>query len=227
MQLPLLPFLFDSEEQWDEVFQGEIGQQIVANMPEKGIRCLGFDENGYREITTTKKPINSAADMKGLKMRVTSSDIYINTFSSLGCSCQAMTLGEAYSALETGACDGQDNAYNTILSSNIYEVQGYLANTNHILGTMYLCVSEKWYQSLPDDLKQVVEEAAKDACDWQVKTYREQAESDHQALLDAGLQETYPDIDSFKEATQPVYDKFISQYPETEEIINSIKALSK
>ena len=92
MTVLYLPYLFDSEEQWDAVVDGEIGQEISANLPAQGVRILGYSENGYREVTTAKKEINSAEDMKGLKMRVTSSDMYIAIFEALGCSFQAMTI---------------------------------------------------------------------------------------------------------------------------------------
>lgn len=223
MTVLYLPYLFDSEEQWEKVVDGEIGQQLVANLPSQGVRILGFSENGYREVTTSKKEINSAEDMKGLKMRVTSSDMYIAIFEALGCSCQAMTIAEAYTALETGTCDGQDNAYNTIVNANFAEVQKYLANTNHVLGTLYLTVSEAWYQSLPDDLKEAVDTAVTEACKWEREEYRSLAVEDRQKLLDAGMVETNPDLESFKAATQVVYDNFVKKYPEMESVIENIK----
>lgn len=223
MTVLYLPYLFDSEEQWDAVVDGEIGQEISANLPAQGVRILGYSENGYREVTTAKKEINTADDMKGLKMRVTSSDMYIAIFEALGCSCQAMTIAEAYTALETGTCDGQDNAYNTIVNANFAEVQKYLANTNHVLGTLYLTVSEAWYQSLPDDLKEAVETAVTEACKWEREEYRKLAVEDRQKLLDAGMVETNPDLESFKTATQVVYDDFLKKYPEMEEVVEAIK----
>lgn len=226
INIPCLPFLFESEEHWDKVIGSDVGEQIVAGMLDSGVRCLGFTENGYRVMTNNKHPINVPEDIKDLKMRVSSNELYLANFSTLGASCQTMTIGEAYSALETGACDGQDNAYNTILSTGLYEVQTYLANTNHVLGTMYLCVSDSWYQSLPADLQEAVATAAGEACAWQVKTFRELSEQDHQALLDAGLEETYPDLTAFQEATTSVYDDFFAQYPEAEEIVEAIRALA-
>lgn len=223
MTVLYLPYLFDSEEQWDAVVDGEIGQEISANLPAQGVRILGYSENGYREVTTAKKEINTADDMKGLKMRVTSSDMYIAIFEALGCSCQAMTIAEAYTALETGTCDGQDNAYNTIVNANFAEVQKYLANTNHVLGTLYLTVSEAWYQSLPDDLKEAVETAVTEACKWEREEYRKLAVEDRQKLLDAGMVETNPDLESFKAATQVVYDDFFKKYPEMEDVVERIK----
>ena len=226
--LPFLPFLFESEAQWDAVFEGEIGQEIVAGMVNSGVRCLGFDENGFRVITNNVRPIYTAADCKGLKMRVTSSDMYIALFNALGCSCMAMTLGEAYSALETGACDGQDNAYNTIKSANLNEVQKYISDTNHVLGTMYVCTSEAFYQSLPADLQQLLADCVKEACDWEHKEYRDAAASDLKALIDAGMEyNQISDLQSFKDATASVYDDFFAKYPETKAIVEKIQALAK
>lgn len=226
LQIPCLPYLFESEEHWDAVMDGEIGQQIVAGMVDSGVRTLGITENGYRVMTNNVHPINAPEDIRDLKMRVSSNEVYLDIFTTLGASCQSMTIGECYSALETGACDGQDNAYNTIVSSRLYEVQTYLANTNHVLGTMYLTVSEDWWQSLPADLQDVVQTAATEACQWQRETYRDLAEEDHQTLLDAGLEETYPDPEPFREATQSVYDDFFAQYPETEAIVEQIRELA-
>ncbi len=225
--LPFLPFLFEKEEQWDATMDGEIGQQLFANLPASGIRCVGVTENGYRQCTNNIRPINSASDMVDMKMRVTSSDMYIALFTALGCSCQAMTLGEAYSALETGACDGQDNAYNTILSAKLYEVQKYLSNTNHVLGSLYNFVNESWYQSLPEDLRAIFDECMADAIAWQREEYRAAAESDLQALVDAGMQvNDVSDPQSFIDATSSVYDNFYAKYPGTEEIVAAIRALA-
>lgn len=226
MTVLYLPYLFTSPEHWDAVVDGEIGAKLTENLPSQGVRVLGFTDNGYREITSNK-PINSAADMKGLKMRVTSSDMYIAIFEALGCSCQAMTLADAYTALETGTCDGQDNAYNTILNASLNDVQDYLCNSDHVLGTLYQAVSETWYQSLPADLQEALDKAVKEACQWERDEYRRLTEEDHQALLDAGMQETNPDKQSFIDATAVVYDNFLAKYPELAEVVDQIKAMGE
>lgn len=225
LSIGTLPYLFESEEHWDAVTGGELGQEIVANLPNTGIKVLGFIENGYRVITNNKRPINSMEDLKGLKMRVSSSDVMINLFESFGANTISMTLGEVYSAMETGTVDGQENAYNTILTSGFAECQDYIANTNHVLGTMYFAASSSWLDSLPEDVRAAVEQAAAEACEYQHQIFREASESDHQALLDAGMQETNPDLIGFKEAAQVVYDKFYTQYPEAEELVEKIKNL--
>lgn len=226
MMIPCLPFLFESEAHWDEVMDGELGKELFAKLPALGVRILGVDENGYRVVTNNVRPINTAADMKGLKMRVSTNDLYIANFTALGCSCQAMTIGEAYTALETGACDGQDNAYNTIRSANLHEVQKYLANTNHVLGSMYLAVNEAWFQSLPADMQKAVQTATDETIQWERRTYRELAAKDLEFLIEAGLKVTDPDIKSFQDATVSVYENFFTKYPEAKDLVERIQALA-
>jgi tripartite ATP-independent transporter DctP family solute receptor len=225
LNIGVLPFLFENDDMFDAVMSldSELGQEIVGNLPDTGVTCLGFTDNGFKVITNNVRPINSVDDMKGLKMRTNSADYVIALFEAFGASCVSMTLGEVYSALETGTVNGQDNAYNTILTSGFTEVQDYMAITNHIKGTLYLVGSTTWLDSLPDDIRSAIEQACTEACDYQRKIYREAAESDHQALLDAGMEETTPDLEGFKEAAQAVYEKYYSEYPECEELIERIK----
>ena len=112
-----MPFLFQSEEHYDAVVDGEVGKQIYANLENYGLHPLAYLENGFRVLTNSKKEVKSLADLNGLKIRVSQSDIPIATFQALGANTVAMSFGELYSALQTGTVDGQENAFNTIASS--------------------------------------------------------------------------------------------------------------
>ncbi len=218
-----LPYLFESEEHWDKVVNGELGKKIMS-LDGSGLEVVGFMENGFREITSNK-PINSLADMKGLKIRTTKSEIMLSNFEHMGAAPISMGFTELFSALETGTVDAQENAYNTIASSKFYEVQKYVAVTNHVLSTQFIVVSEDWMNSLPDDLKQVVYDACEKAQQYQHDLFREQTAADRQTCLDNGMTETTPDLSEFEAAVQPVYEEFYEKYPDAKPIVEEIQAL--
>lgn len=220
-----LPYLFESEEHWDEVVNGDLGEKIMA-LEGSGLKVVGFMENGFREITSNK-PIKSLADLKGLKIRTTKSEIMLSNFEHMGAAPISMGFTELFSALETGTVDAQENAYNTIASSKFYEVQKYVAVTNHVLSTQFIVASETWLNTLPQELQQVVYEACEKAQQYQHKLFREQTAADRQICLDNGMVETAPDLAAFEEAVQPVYEEFYNKYPDAKPIVEEIQALKK
>ncbi len=225
MNILPMPFLFRDEAHYDAVLDGPLGAKIVEDFPEYGLRPLGFFENGYRVITNSKKPINSLDDLKGLKIRVSQSEVPIALFTALGANTVAMSFGELYSALQTGTVDGQENAYNTITTSKLYEVQKYFADTNHMMGTFCIVANETWWQSLPDDIKEAVQTAAAETSAYQRKIFRERAMKDRQVLLDSGMQATTPDIAPFVAAASGVYDNFYAKYPAYKALVEEIRQL--
>ena len=227
MNIISLPFLFSSEEHFDEVVDGEIGQKIMSDLPSVGLHPFFFLENGFREMTNNKKPINSLADVNGLKMRVTDSEVMINLFQNLGANTVVMQFSELYSALSTGTVDGQENAYSMIVSSKFYEVQKYVAETNHVMGYFIIVANEDWFSSLPEEYQEAITQAAKETSEYQRKMHREGIEADKQTCLDNGMELTTPDLTEFKEAVQPVYDSFFEKYPDSREIVEEIQALAE
>jgi len=224
MSLFPLPFLFRDEAHYDTIIDGAIGAKIVEDFPQYGLRPLGFFENGFRVITNSKHPINSIDDVSGLKIRVSQSEIPIALFTAFGANTVAMSFGELYSALQTGTVDGQENAFNTIASSKLYEVQKYFAETNHMMGTFCIIANEEWWQSLPADIQQAIQTAASETSAYQRKLYRDQASADKQELLDNGMEGTTPDTAGFVAAAQSVYDDFYAKYPDYKALVEEIKA---
>lgn len=223
----MLPYLFENEAHWDKVVNGEVGKKFGASLPAKGLRVLGFTENGLRVITNSKRPINSVADLKGLKIRVSSSEMSIALFEALGANTVATTIGEVFSALQTQTFDGQENHYNTIRSFRFNEVQRYLAETNHVLNTMYFVAGEKWLASLPADIRGAIEQAAKEASQYQVQMLRKAAADDRKFLLANGMTATTPDVAEFKKAAETVYQKYYQKYPDGKALVAEIKAAAK
>lgn len=221
-----LPFLFEDEDHYDKIIDGEIGAKIVEDFPEYGLEPLGFFENGYRVITNSVRPIETFSDLSGLKIRVSQSEIPIALFTSFGCNTVAMSFGELYSALQTGTVDGQENAFNTIATSKLYEVQTYFAETNHMMGTFCIVANEDWWQSLPADIQEIIQIAIDETSEYQRQLFREQAAADKQTLIDNGMIGTTPDMTEFKAAAQSVYDQFYLDYPEYKSLVEEILAVA-
>jgi tripartite ATP-independent transporter DctP family solute receptor len=145
-----------------EVFDGWFGDQIKEKILEKtGLRCLEIlDQGGFFHFTNNKRPVTSLDDMQGIKFRTMTLPSHIAFFRSMGSSAIPISWAEVYTSLQTGVADGQHNPFAPILGSKLYEVQKYLTLSGHIWSTHWFLVNEEWYQSLTDEQKLVVRDAA-------------------------------------------------------------------
>jgi C4-dicarboxylate-binding protein DctP len=158
-----LPFLFKDENHLHKVLDGEVGQKLLDMVTKKGYVALGYWDNGFKEISDSKRPLIKPEDCKGLKFRVMSSKVLIEQFRALGAIPVILPFSEVYSALQQGVVDGQENTISNIYTKKFYEVQKYMTLTNHgYLGYMVV-VSKAFWKKLPDNLKKVVKEAFKEA----------------------------------------------------------------
>lgn len=126
-----LPFLFANAQEADAVMDGEFGTMMDEKMAAVGLVNLGYWENGFRNLSNSKRPVNKWEDFEGMKIRVMQNNIFLDTFQNLGANATPMAFGEIFSALETKAIDAQENPYVTIDTSKFYEVQKYVTETNH------------------------------------------------------------------------------------------------
>ncbi|MEY4752782.1 MAG: hypothetical protein RJA44_457 [Pseudomonadota bacterium] len=169
------PFLFNSAKEADTILDGPIGEKVKAKLEEKGLVGLVYWENGFRNLTNSKRPVQKAEDLGGIKLRVMQNNVYLDSFKSLGANAVPLPFSELFSALETGAVDGQENPYNTILSSKFYEVQKYLTVTNHVYSPWIITVSKKWWDGLSKDEQKILRDAALASRDFERKDTREEA----------------------------------------------------
>jgi tripartite ATP-independent transporter DctP family solute receptor len=154
------PFLFNSTEEADAVLDGPVGKKVIDKLPEKGLVGLVYWENGFRNTTNSKKPIQTAEDFEGIKLRVMQNPVYLETFKTLGANPVPLAFSELFPALETKTVDGQENPYTTILSSKFYDVQKYVTATNHVYSPWILMVSKKYWDGLSKDEQKVLMDAA-------------------------------------------------------------------
>ncbi|MCX5818932.1 MAG: TRAP transporter substrate-binding protein [Deltaproteobacteria bacterium] len=208
-----LPFMFKDRQTAFKALDGPTSQQIWGTVIEKiGVRILVLPENGFRQITTAKTPIKSLADLKGLKMRVPQTKLYMDTFKALGTLPTPITFTELFTALQSGVVEGEENGMPLIYSSKFYEVQKFLAVTNHIYDAAPLAMSEKTWKSLTPDQQKAVQAAAIEARDFQRKYVIAREDDLIKKLQAAGMTFTYPARDEFLKAVQPVIDGYKAKF---------------
>jgi len=163
LQILSIPYIFKDRLVAWEVLDGPFGQELMEEMAKStGVRVLSWQENGgFRHFSNNVRPIHSPEDMKGLKIRTMPSPIDMITVKNLGASATPINWSELYTSLETGVVDGQENAIPTFMYPKLEEVQNYIVLDGHVYSIMARYINEKFYQSLPDDLKKVVQDSAK------------------------------------------------------------------
>jgi TRAP-type transport system periplasmic protein len=212
-----LPFSFARETEADAVLDGPFGQKLLAKLPEKGLIGLAFWENGFRQVTNARRPINTASDISGLKIRVIQNPLFIDTFNTLGANALPMPFPELYSALEQKTVDGQENPTATILSSKFYEVQKYVVMSKHIYSVWVLLISKKTWDALSPDEQKALQEAAREATAFERKTIREYGDKALGELKKNGMQVTElsaAEHAKMRDKLKPVVDKFSKEFGE-------------
>ena len=169
------PFLISNAKEADILLDGPIGEKIKDKLQEKGLVGLVYWENGFRNLTNSKRPVTKVEDLDGIKLRVMQNNVFLNSFKTLGANAIPMAFSELFGALETKTVDGQENPYNTILSSKFYEVQKYLTVTNHVYSPWIVLVSKKWWDQLSKAEQTVLMDAAKTSRDFERKDTRDEA----------------------------------------------------
>ena len=182
------PFLFNSAKEADALLDGPIGEKVKAKLQDKGLVGLVYWENGFRNLTNSKRPINRMEDLNGIKLRVMQNNVFLDSFKTLGTNAVPMAFSELFGALETGTVDGQENPYNTILSSKFYEVQKYLTVTNHVYSPWIVLVSKKWWDGLSAAEQKVLIDAGKASRDFERQDTRKEAAGAVAELKRKGMQ---------------------------------------
>ena len=206
------PFLFNNAKEADVVLDGPVGQKVMDKLQEKGLVGLVYWENGFRNLTNSKRPVNKLEDMDGIKLRVMQNNVFLDSFKTLGANAVPLPFSELFTALETNTVDGQENPYNTILSSKFYEVQKYLTVTNHVYSPWIVLVSKKYWDGLSKAEQKVLLDAAKKSRDFERQDTREEAAKALAQLKANGMQvnEISPDeVQRMRETAQPAIQQVI------------------
>ncbi|WP_025135328.1 TRAP transporter substrate-binding protein [Achromobacter sp. DH1f] len=209
-----LPFLFNSEKEADAVLDGQLGQDLLKKLEAKGLVGLVYWENGFRNMTNSKRPIVRAEDMQGIKLRVMQNQIALGVFNTLGANAVPMPFSELFTALETRTVDGQENPITTIQSSKFYEVQPYLTITRHVYTPWVVLASKKWWDKLSPDEQRLVRQAAEASRDFERQDSRADSLKAMGTLEQAGMKintVSPEEVARMREKVQPVVDKYTQE----------------
>jgi tripartite ATP-independent transporter DctP family solute receptor len=208
-----IPFLFRDYDHARKVMDGPIGQDILKKMPAKGLIGLAWTENGFRHMTNNKRPINTAADAAGLKVRTMENKVHIEGYKSFDLLPTPMAFPELFSALQQGTVDGQENPIPVILSSKFSQVQKHLSLTGHVYSPAVILLSAPVWNKLSDADKKVFVDAAKTAAVAQRKRVNDDEANGIAQLRKDGMQVVEKvDGESFRKAVGPAYANFAKEF---------------
>lgn len=211
IQIYDLPFLFDDMEALDRFQKGEVGQELLTSMEDKGITGLGYWHNGLKQLSANKKLLEPK-DARGLKFRVQASAVLDEQFKAVRAVPRKMSFSEVYQGLQTGVVNGAENPYSNIYSQKMNEVQKYITESNHGVLDYMVITNTKFWNDLPDDIRATLSEIMDEVTVEVNKKAADINERDKQAILDSGTTEilylTPEQREQWREAMRPVWNKF-------------------
>jgi tripartite ATP-independent transporter DctP family solute receptor len=213
-----MPFLFPNYKALDAVQNGEPGKKIWKISEEKGVVCLAWGENGFREVTNSKRSVRKPEDMEGLKLRVPGTPIFIETFRALGANPMAINWGEALTAFQQRTVDGQENPIvSMLIPYKLWEVHEHITLWHYAIDPLLLGVNKEVWNSFTPQDQEIVAKAAQEAMAWNKQAARKGLEDSTEAiefLKSKGMQVitlTPTEVEAFKAKVKPVYEKWAKE----------------
>ncbi|HEV2555334.1 MAG TPA: TRAP transporter substrate-binding protein [Bosea sp. (in: a-proteobacteria)] len=222
--VPSLPFIFRSVDHMRKVMDGPIGDNLLKEFEKHDLVGLAFYDSGSRSFYNSKRPINSPADMKGLKIRVQQSDMFVSLVSALGANATPMNFGEVYSGLQTGVIDGAENNWPSYESTKHYEVAKFYSLTEHSLSPEVLVMSKKSFDKLSAEDKALVRAAAKESVAKMRELWDAREKASEAKVKAGGAVVNAVEKQPFIDAMKPVYDKFVTD-AKLKEMVAAIQAV--
>ena len=217
-----LPYVIQDYDHADKIFLGEIGQGFLAKLDGVGIKGIAIWESGFRNLTNSKRDVNTVDDVKGLRIRVMENQIHQDLWRAFGADAVPMSWGEAYTAMQQGAIDGQENATTIIDKNNVVEVNKNMAITEHAFASCFIVMSPATWASIPPEDQKIFMDCMAEANVYLRKVTEEMNREAIETLKSKGMVVTYPDKAPFIEKSKVVRDKYGSRYADT---IAKIEAL--
>ena len=218
-----VPFLFRDFDHAQAVFDSEVGQEILATLPDAGFVGLAMGGMGFRQLTNNVRPVTSAADVQGLKIRTQQNDLHLQAWEALGALPTPMAVTEVYSALQQGVVDGQENPIGAIINNRFGEVQKYMSITDHAFTPLVLLINPGVFDGLSAEDQQIFREAAVNA----MARNREEVAKVHETGLDTlrgiGVEIlTEVDGQSFRDKLEPTFAQLAERFGERLSAIRNV-----
>jgi tripartite ATP-independent transporter DctP family solute receptor len=223
--IPALPYIFRSIEHMYKVMDGEIGQEILDAFEAHGMIGLCYYDSGARSFYNSKRPIKSPADMKGMKIRVQNSDLFVATMEALGANATPMEFGQVYEALKTGVIDGAENNWPSYESTRHFEVAKHYSLDQHSMSPEVLVMSKKSWNKLSKKDQDLVRKAAWMSVPVMRELWNARVKKSKAMVMNAG-NKVIPNVNKqpFIDAMGPVYEKFAST-PALKKLVKRIQAV--
>jgi len=222
-----MPYLVKDREHMARIEKKIVWPTLAPILEKKGYKVLAIWENGFRNITNNKRPINTPKDLQGLKLRTPKSVWRVKMFKAYGANPTPLSFSEVFVALQTGTFDGQENPLAQIASGKFQEVQKYLSMSGHVYTPAYVTVSTKYWNQLPEDVRNILESTAMETQEYVYKTAAKM-EVDLLAELKAGgIKVNNADKNAFINASGPIYEEFGSSVANGKSLIDTALGLAK
>lgn len=204
-----LPYLLSGWDHCYKFMDSDVYTDLLAEGADSGITTLSLAGRGFRHVTTNDRPIRNLDDIKGLKIRVIESSVYVDAFNAFGANPQAMSFGEVITALQQGTIDGHENSYAIIQQEHVDEVQNMISETAHMFAFFNLVINTELLEGMSDEYQAAIREAALYAGLEETKAEQADEKDVKEDLISKGVTVIEDvDIDQFKSVVQPVYDNF-------------------
>ncbi len=201
-----LPFIFRDWKHVEAAMDGAAGKKLAALLQKKeGLRILGWQHVGFRNMLTVKTPINKMADFKGLKFRSPEVPVFVKMFEAIGASPTPIPWGEVYTAMKTKIVDGMETTTEAMVSVKLYEVGKHVIVTNHMNTQMTYLINDKFYQGLPKGVKTAMSKVLAGVIAWQRAEMIKASEAGLGTLKDKGCTVTNLDTSEMAKACTPVW----------------------
>src|SRR5687767_790674 len=222
-----MPYLVKDREHMKRIERDVVWPSLVPEAEKKGLAIVAVWENGYRHITNSKRAINVPDDLKGIKLRVPEGKWRVKMFQAYGANPSPMKFSEVFTALQTGVMDGQENPFTQIYSAKFQGVQKFISLTGHVYTPAYVTVGAKKWESLPADVRKILEDTAKETQAFVYETAAAEEKDLLEKLKSGGMQVNTPNKNAFIAASKPVYEEFAKEVKGAKEVIDRAIALGK
>lgn len=217
-----MPFIFSSKQQAFAVLDGKVGAKLNEYAEKQGLKILGYWDNGFRSITSTKGIVDEPSDLQELKIRTPESTVFLKTFETLGAVPTAMAVSEVFSAMQLGTVDASENSDSNNVKNKYIEICPYYSATRHIYTAEPVVMNLTTFESFTPEQQEAITKAAREATDYQREQSLALDEKLMQQVKDAGCELfVLEDNSAFKATCEPVYEFFRPQFGELIDMINA------